>query len=199
MRLITREPWTLELIKYANCREQDGGSPGSMFTEERILAIFAQKPTEGTGETPHTSPPADIFVISCHNQQVFLASIFKNEFEPLWDLRLHVCTQAQWKNLPHSASIHLFQYSRQLCWPRFPRRLRTCVYACARRCVRVRKRGMALRQEDSEGLYSKVCLPTRVSFPFSTSLRFFLSIQKEFVVCFFRESEKKKTNNLLRI
>lgn len=161
--------------------------------------IFERKRTEGTGETPLTSPPADIFAISCHNQQVFfffLANIFKTELEPLWDFRLHVCAQTQWKkNLPHSASIHLFQYSRQLCWPRFPRRLRTRVYACACRCVRVRKRGMALRQEDSEGPCSKVCLPTRVSFPFSMIMRFFLSTQKEFVVSFFRESEKTKTIN----
>lgn len=59
----------------------------------------------------------------------------------------------------------------------------------------VRKRGMALRQEDSEGPFSKVCLPTRVSFPFSMIMRFFLSTQKEFVVSFFRESEKNKTIN----
>lgn len=62
--------------------------------------IFEHKRTEGTGETPLTSPPADIFAISCHNQQVFfffLANIFKTELEPLWDFRLHVCAQTQWK------------------------------------------------------------------------------------------------------
>lgn len=32
--------------------------------------IFAHKRTEGTGESPHTPPPTDIFAISCHNQQV---------------------------------------------------------------------------------------------------------------------------------
>lgn len=56
---------------------------------------------------------------------------------------------------------------------------------------------MALRQEDGEGPCSKVCLATRVSFPFSTIMRFSLSIQKEFVVCLFFGNLKKKSNNSL--
>lgn len=36
-----------------------------------ISVIFAHKHSEGTGETPHMSPAADIFAISCHNQQGF--------------------------------------------------------------------------------------------------------------------------------